>query len=147
MEPEVRPEIVLCSNTSCVHCVELKEGIPIEKTREPEWTPAFPFTYTHKCDRKNVVLSKDGRCDRIAPRHPDKMRPAVIRAKGQPSAQTLGIAKVRIPTVDERTNELWHKYFSRQGLFSMDWTDVHNSLIQFYLLGREDEKHGVKIDG
>jgi hypothetical protein len=127
MGQEIRPEIVLCNRKECMYCVKLQEGIPIEQTREPGFVPAWPTTFEHKCDRKNIVVDKNGNCYSFVHHHPDIMRPAGIRAKGQPSYANLGIEPPTYPSVQDRIEP------------------VH-SFEEAYRLGREDEKLGVKVE-
>jgi hypothetical protein len=146
MAEEARPEIVLCGRTECMHCIKMKEGIPIEQTREPGFVPAWPTILQHKCDRKNIVVDVEGNCYSFMHHHPDIMRPAGIRAKGQPSNSVLGIPEPRYPTADERAQWV---YTLRRDVISGKSPSVDGILIALkdaYLMGREDEKLGVRVD-
>jgi len=145
MAEEIRPGVVLCNQTHCLHCVKLNDPVPIEATREVGWTPAFPMVFQNKCDRKNIVLTKDGKCDSFAHRHPDKMFAAFIRAKGHPSAEVLNLEPPKYPTLDERLEVVWHMMPHGETKFEMS-PEVRAAMHSAYLAGRADEKYGTKLD-
>ena len=143
MEKVEYPETVFCNRGDCQHCLDLDEPQSITVTREVGFVPLFDTQLEHRCDRKNIVVNKEGVCLSFVKRNPDIMRSATRVRRNQPTAETLGLKLPHHTTVKERVEEIFAKVLGED----VDPEEVSVYLERTYLAGRADEKMGVRVDG
>jgi hypothetical protein len=143
---QVRDQIVLCNRTDCLFCTKMQESIPVERTRGPGFVPPWPIIFENRCDRSHVVIDKQGNCYSFSRQHPDMLRPAVIRAKGDPTYESLGVEPLKHPLLEERLCQIFDSHLAIRLRASITQEDIQNVMRLSYLMGREDERLGVKVE-